>query len=273
MVSRHSGAVLILLSPTMAMIVGAVLGATFGSFIATWVVRAGDAKPVTGRSACDACGRTLAVIDLVPLLSWAMQRGRCRTCKGRIDPLHPATEAMAALIGGWSLWLAPDQGGAALMLLGLMLLTLALFDARYLWLPHWLSAATALAGILLGGIAMSAIGLTVPLTDRLIGCGIGFVLLWLIGVGYRVLRGRQGLGGGDAPMFAAIGAWTGWSILPVILLLAALAGIGVALARIAGAGTDADRDWRLMRLPLGTLLALATGPAIWAISMIRPGHL
>lgn len=245
---------------------GTLLGAVWGSFIATWVIRAGRAQSVTGRSACDGCGRTLAIGDLVPLVSWAMQRGRCRTCQARIDPLHPATEAVAAIIGGLCLWHAPNGGGAALFLLGLLLLSLALFDARHFWLPHKLSATTALAGLLFGGIATASLGIDAALIDRLIGCASGFALLWLIGAGYKMLRGRDGVGGGDAPMLAALGAWLGWAALPMLLLFAALAGLAVAVTRLVKRDHRVTHDWRLMRLPLGTLLALATPPTLWLLA-------
>lgn len=244
---------------------GALFGAVIGSFVATWVMRAGVGRPVTGRSACDGCGRTLAPWELVPLLSWLTQAGRCRYCGQRIDPLHPLTEALAGLIGAVCLWMAPDAGGAALMLFGLLLLTLALFDARYFWLPHRLSAATAVVGLICGGWAMAAFGLDVSLADRLIGCVAGFAVFWLIGEAYQRLRGRQGLGGGDAPMFGAMGAWLGWAALPLLLLFAALAGLTVAAVRLAQPKGSDDINWRSMRLPLGTLLALAAPPALWLL--------
>lgn len=241
-----------------------------GSFIATLVLRAGEGRSVTGRSACDGCGKPLSPIELVPLVSWLVQRGRCNSCAARIDPLHPFTEAAAALIGGTSLWFAPDPAGLALALFGLLLLTLALFDARHFWLPHWLSAVTAAAGLLLGGLAMHPLGLAVPLTDRLIGMAGGFAVLWLIGSLYQRLRGRQGLGGGDAPMFAALGAWLGWAALPLLLLMAALAGLAVAVSRLLSGQADPADSWRTLRLPLGTLLALATPVAVAILSLTRP---
>lgn len=229
-------------------------------------MRAGEGRPVTGRSACDGCGRTLAPWELVPLLSWLSQAGRCRHCRQRIDPLHPLTEVLAAIIGGFCLWTAPDAGGVALTLFGLLLLTLALFDARHFWLPHRLSAATGLTGLINGGWAMAALGLDVTLSDRLIGGVAGFGMLWLIGETYRRVRGRQGLGGGDAPMFGAIGAWLGWAALPILLLFAALAGLAVAAVRLARPGSQASGNWHTMRLPLGTLLALATPPTLWMLA-------
>ena len=244
-----------------------MLGAVVGSFIATLVLRAGEGRSISGRSACDGCGKTLAPWELIPLVSWAIQRGRCRRCSTRIDPFHPVTELHGALLGFKALSHAPNLGGGALLLFGLLLLTLALFDARYFWLPHWLSALTAAAGLAFGGIAMGSLGIAVSLHDRIIGTLAGFVALWTIAAAYRLIRGRQGLGGGDAPMFAAIGAWLGWAMLPMVLLFAALAGLSVALVRlVSGPKTG---DWQTMRLPLGTLMAIAVLPTLWLTTALH----
>lgn len=240
------------------------------------MLRWGAGRPITGRSACDGCGRILSPLQLLPLLGWLLAAGRCTSCGGRIDPFHPLTELVFAFVGATCLYWMPNAAGAALLLFAWLLLTLALFDARLFWLPHGISLTTALLGLLLGGLAMAGVGLTVPLSDRLIGAATGFASLWLIGRAYRLLRQREGLGGGDAPMFAAIGAWTGWQLLPMVLLFAALAGLAVATARLLStsgshSSTQAQLDWRSMRLPLGTLMALAVGPALWVMARLTTG--
>lgn len=243
---------------------GGLTGLVFGSFLATLILRwPAGRSVVSGRSACDGCHATLGPLDLIPLLSWAIQRGKCRQCRARIDPLHPAVEATSAAIGAIALAYAPSPAGFALALLGWQLLTLGLLDARHYWLPHILSMILGLTGLALGGIAMAAIGVEATLTDRLTGGAVGGGGLWLIGTAYRLLRKRDGLGGGDAPMLAAIGLWTGWMALPFILLLAALAGLAIAAVRMAG---QHDTGGEPMRLPLGTLLALAVPPALWLLS-------
>ena len=100
---------------------------------------------------------------------------------------------------------------------------------------------------------MAALDMDVPLSDRLIAAAGGFAALWLVGAAYRRWRGRDGLGGGDAPFLAGIGAWTGWQLLPFLLLFAALGGMAIALVRY---GRD-RQALASQRLPLGTLLALA----------------
>lgn len=254
------------LDPALAAVCGAIAGAIIGSFLATLVVRWPQERSVAqGRSTCDGCARTLGALDLVPLLSWLAMRGRCRSCGAAIDPVHPLTEAIAALIGSVALYLSPGLSGVALALLGWLLLPLAMLDARHFWLPHRLSWILTLTGLALGGLAMRGIGLDVSAIDRAIGAAAGFAGLWLIAAVYRRVRGRDGLGGGDAPMLAGIGAWIGWTALPFVLFFAAIAGLGIALLRRANGERTAE-----MRLPLGTLLALALPPAIIVTAAVQP---
>lgn len=233
------------------------LGLVAGSFLATLAIRWPEARGVaTGRSACDACGQPLRWFELVPLLSFVAQRGRCRRCGGRIDPRHPLIEIAAALVGAAAAIAAPGLAGLAGALFGWLLLTLATLDVEHHWLPDRLTIPLAAAGL-----AVGAAGLSPPLVDRLIGAVAGFGALWLIATAYRLLRGRIGLGGGDPKLFGAIGAWLGWQMLPFVLLLAALAGLTAIVAmRLRGATVTATT-----RLPFGALLAVAAFP-VWLVT-------
>lgn len=239
----------------------AILGAIVGSFLATIVVRWPQGRSVLrGRSACDGCGRTLGAADLVPLLSAAFSRGRCRTCAARIDPAHWRIEGGAALIGAVAGFVAPGVAGLAGAVFGWLLLTLAAIDAAEMWLPDELTATLAL-----GGVATALFGLTPGIEDRLIGGVAGFASLWLIAFGYRWLRGHDGMGGGDPKLYGAIGLWLGWRMLPAVLLIAALVGLGYALfQRFRGREVAGDTA-----LPFGTFLAIAAYPA-WLV-MISAG--
>jgi leader peptidase (prepilin peptidase)/N-methyltransferase len=233
---------------------GAFLGALIGSFLALLTVRLPqDRGVVRGRSCCDRCGVVLGAIDLIPLVSFAVRRGRCRACGGAIDPVHWQIEAAAMLIGGaaFALW-TPAQA-AAFALLGWLLLPLAWIDARHYWLPDPLVMALALGGLALGGQVSGA-----SMVDRLAGAIGGGLSLALVAWLYRVARGREGLGGGDPKLFAALGCWLGWALLPPLLLIASALGLGWA-AMLHARGTPLSAT---ARLPLGTLLAAAVPLAL-----------
>ncbi|MBS0284978.1 MAG: prepilin peptidase [Proteobacteria bacterium] len=228
-------------------------GAIAGSFLATIVIRWPEGRGVTrGRSACDSCGRGLGGADLVPLLSALALRGRCRACGAAIDRRHWQIELGCALIGALAGYVAPGAAGVAGALFGWLLLTLAALDVAALWLPDALTGALALAGV-----AAGALGIFPSLEERLLGGVAGFASLWTIATLYRLVRKREGLGGGDPKLLGAIGLWLGWRLLPAVVVLAALVGLGLALfERLRGRPIASDA-----RLPFGAFLAVAAYPA------------
>jgi leader peptidase (prepilin peptidase)/N-methyltransferase len=230
-----------------------VLGAILGSFIAALVIRWPDDRSVMhGRSACDGCGRTLNPVELVPLLSALVLRGRCRGCGVAISPVHWRIELAALAIGVAAGIVAPGPVGIAGAVFGWLLLALAGLDLVAFWLPDRLTLLLALAGL-----ASAALGIEPPIAERLIGGAAGFGILWLVAFGYRRLRGRDGMGGGDPKLFGAIGLWLGWQMLPAVLLIASMIGLGVVLAaHLKGRAMAADTA-----LPFGALLAIAAYPA------------
>ena len=250
-------------SSVEAGLIGAVLGAIIGSFVATIALRWPQQRSVaSGRSACDGCGQTLAPRDLIPLISWLIARGRCRRCGAPIAIEHPAIEAGCAVIGGLALWWSPTLGGAALALLGWQLLLLGWLDARYFWVPRVLSYTLGVTGLIAGGQAMAALGLEVSLLARCIGAALGFGALWLVAVIYRLLRKREGLGGGDPPMLGAIAAWTGPIGLPAVMLVASIIGLVIAMVVRLRNRADGGPPIAVVKLPFGTLMALATPVAL-----------
>ncbi len=224
----------------------AALGAVIGSYLATLLARADmdDDRRKARRSSCDGCGRQLRWFELAPVLGFVILRGRCRTCGAPIAGAQLVIEAgcgalaAAAFLAGLPL-LAP---------LGWMVLALAFFDARHLWLPDRLVAALALAALV-----------APPWTEdwgwhmRLTGGALGFATLWVVARVYRQIRGREGLGGGDPKMFGALGLWAGPASLPGLLLLACLIGFADAARRARHRHGAA-----MLQLPLGAYLAVAT---------------
>ncbi|HEX8445215.1 MAG TPA: A24 family peptidase [Sphingomonas sp.] len=226
-----------------------LVGLVIGSFLATVALRWPAGRSVaTGRSACDQCGRTLRWWELLPLLSWLALGGRCGRCGGAIDVRHPAVEAAAGLLALLLSVLLPPPAALAGMGLGWTLLLLTLLDLDHYWLPDRLTVP-----LLAAGLAVGAIGIGPAWPDRAIGAAAGWGTLALVAWGYRRWRGRTGLGGGDPKLFGAIGAWVGWAMLPMVLLIASLCGIALVL----GAATLGRRMTATTRIPFGPMLALA----------------
>ncbi|WP_230483005.1 prepilin peptidase [Sphingomonas sp. Leaf21] len=246
-------------SVTWAAIYG-LAGALAGSFVAALVLRWLDDRSVLrGRSACDGCGKTLRVWELVPIVSALALRGRCARCGARIDPVHRRIELLGALVGLSAGWVAGPEGWTG-ALFGWTLLALGALDALALWLPDRLTAWLAVSGL-----ATGALGFAPLLGDRIVGGMAGFGLLWAIATGYRHIRGREGMGGGDPKLFGAIGLWLGWPMLPGVLLAACVVGLGYVLVRRMSGGRVAADDM----VPLGLLLAVAAYPC-WVL-MIASG--
>lgn len=240
-------------TPTLA-ILAAVAGAIIGSYIGVIVLRwpTGEAT-VNGRSRCDTCQRQLAWFDLLPLVSFLQLRGKCRYCKAAIDPVQAVAEWSGAVLCGLAFYLLPIEAAAARSLLFLMLLPLALLDARHLWLPDSLVLAVALLGLGLGGVTSGGAELTV----RLLSAVLAFAVLEGLRRLFRAIRGREGMGAGDPKLFAALALWLSPYDLPVLILLASMLGIAVALV-------STIRKRPVEQLPFGTLLAAATAVLLLA---------
>lgn len=242
-------------------VTGAVLGAIVGSFMATLVLRwEQDLSISSGRSRCDTCGQILSVGELVPLVSYVLQHGCCRRCRASIDPLHWWVEAGTAIVGAASFMLAPSPIHAiGWIALGGLLLTLALIDARNLWLPNVLTSLLAVSGLVAGHLLAGT-----GLRDGLIGLAAGYGSLTLIATAYRRLRGHDGLGAGDAKLLAGLGAWFGWQSLANIVLVSALIALGwVLLQTITG-----TRINRKTAIPLGTFLCIGAIPGWYVYNFI-----
>ncbi|RDV06341.1 prepilin peptidase [Sphingorhabdus pulchriflava] len=233
-------------SPTLAML-AAVVGAIIGSYIGVLVLRWPAGEPtVSGRSRCDTCQRQLAWFDLVPLFSFLILRGRCRYCKAVIDPVQAFAEWAGAILCGLAFHLLPIESAAVCALLFLMLLPLALLDARHFWLPDRLVIALALLGLLLGGIPSGG----VELTMRLLAAALAFVALESLRRLFRNVRGREGMGAGDPKLFAALALWLSPYDMPLLILIASTLGIALALFTVA-------RRRSMQQMPFGSLLAAA----------------
>lgn len=228
-----------------------------GSFLGVLADRLPRGEPVAAdRSRCRNCGRRLGAAELVPLLSWMALRGRCRGCGAAIPWTLPAMEAAALGVAVWTFAAVPAvpaEVAWATALLGWALLVLAAIDAASFWLPDSLSLPLLASGLLVNGVLAG--GMPV---DALIGAAAGWGLFAAVILVYRRVRGREGMGWGDAKLLAAGGAWVGWAGLPGVLLIAALAGLAGA-ALLGRRRADAA-------VPFGPALALG----IWITWLYGP---
>lgn len=239
-----------------------VIAPFIGSFLSVVVIRLVRGKSVVfGSSACDACGHTLGLFEILPLASYAALLGKCRHCGATIHPVHPAMEIGALAVAVWAVLTMGGWIIAATCVYGWMLLTLAAIDFRDGLLPDVLT------------FPLLAIGLGVSyaidpglLRDHAIGAVAGFVVFALLAFLYRRLRGREGMGLGDAKLLAAEGAWVGWIGLPTIILFAAVIGLVGALVLARRKEGLAATD----RLPFGPALAFA-GWLVWLYGPLIPG--
>jgi len=236
-----------------------VLGLVFGSFIATVAIRWPKGRStLRGRSECDGCGKALGGTELVPVASFVLQRGRCRGCGAPIHPSHLITELLGLAIGVAAGVAMPGPGGVAGAVFGWLLLALAALDLAAFWLPNLLTGSLAAAGL-----ATGALGIPPAMDARLIGGIGGYAALAAVAAAYRLIRGRQGLGGGDPKLFGAIGCWLGWQALPMVLL----AGASIGLAAVLGFVSAGRKVTGTDRMPFGVMLA-AAGWLVWLSQML-----
>ena len=235
-----------------------LLAAPFiGSFLGVLVRRLPAGLPIAAaRSRCDACGHSLSPLELIPLLSFAVQRGRCRACGAPIAWAHPAIELAALAVasvascvvpaGTW-LWIACG--------LGWWLLTASWIDAETFLLPDVLTLPLVLAGLAEAWWLEPEAAL-----DRAEAAAVAAISLYALAYAYRRLRGRDGLGEGDAKLLAAGGAWVGLAALPWVMMAGAILALCYAgLLRLLGASLTA-----MTKIPFGPFLAAG----IWIVWLL-----
>ncbi len=228
----------------MILLVAPVIGSWLGVLVRRWPQ---GRKTGLARSCCDHCQHLLAPRDLVPLLSFAWQRGRCRYCGARIGLFYPAIELAALSValacyfadaGGWSAWI--DAG------LGWALLCAAWIDLETFRLPDFITLSLILAGLCVTWADQPA-----AIYEHAAAAALAFGGFRLLDYAYLALRQRQGLGEGDAKLFAACGAWLGLTSLPYVVMGAGLIGIGMVLL-----GGRAGGVRREQQIAFGPALAL-----------------
>lgn len=230
-----------------------------GSFLSVLVVRLPRGEDVVvSRSQCRSCGKRLSPLELLPIVSWLMQGGKCRQCGAKIGWLYPALEIGSAAVVLWAASIGMEGWIlVATCVLGWALLALAAMDLRDFILADVLTLP-------LIGVGLAVVGLSNAdaVAWHAAAAVAGFALMVGIGAAYKQLRGREGLGFGDAKLMAAAGAWTGLAGLGTVLLYGSLLTLALAgILRRAGREIDGQTP-----LPFGA--GLATG--LWLTWLYGP---
>ncbi len=250
----------------IARVLVVVLGPAMGSAAALLADRLPRGEPVgLTRSRCRSCGRVLGARELVPVLSWLWQRGRCAGCGAAIPAWLLQAEIAGLALG---IGAALVGAGAGQVLLGALvlwcLLALTLADLRHFRLPDALTAALLVLAI---GLAVIGDGRHWPgwperLAGALAGAALGAGAFAALRAAYRWRSGREGLGAGDVKLMAGIGALTGPGTLAVVTLVAGVSALAVAGWRARARGRRLRRD---ARLPFGAFLAMAAA-LVWLLT-------
>jgi len=258
--------------PGVAVALAGLLGLLVGSFLNVVILRlparlmhqwreqsremlelGGDAEPappglVWQASHCPQCKHALGALENIPVVSWLVLRGRCRHCGTKISLQYPLVELLTAVCSALIVWkLGVDWQAAAGLLFTWALIALAGIDVRTQLLPDQITLPLLWFGLL---IALAPFFVDAP--AAILGAAIGYVSLWSVYWGFKLLTGKEGMGYGDFKLLGALGAWMGaWALLPIVLL-SSLIGAVVGGTLLAVQGRD-----RATPIPFGPFLAAA----------------
>ena len=203
---------------------------------------------VLPNSTCPHCQHEIRPWENIPLVSWLALRGKCSACKAPISKRYPLVELACGLLSGFIAWqFGPTWQCAAMLLLSWGLLAMSLIDADHQLLPDAL-----VLPLLWLGLIVNQYGLFATPGDALWGAVAGYLSLWSVYWLFKLLTGKEGMGYGDFKLLAMLGAWGGWQILPLTILLSSLVGavLGVIMLRLRNAETSTP-------IPFGPYLAIA----------------
>jgi len=215
---------------------------------------------VVPRSRCPNCDHQITALENLPVLSYLALRGRCSACGWRIPLRYPVIEILTGLLSVMVVWrfgLSIQSGGALLLTWALVALSFIDFDTQFL--PDSITLP-----VLWLGLAFNLTGTYTTTQASLIGAIAGYLTLWSVFHLFRLLTGKEGMGYGDFKLLALLGAWLGWSNVPLIVLLSSLVGAAIGIAMIAFRGHD-----RNIPIPFGPYLAIAGWIALmWGNQLI-----
>jgi leader peptidase (prepilin peptidase)/N-methyltransferase len=200
------------------------------------------------RSCCPACGKAIGALENIPLLSFMALRGRCSACAAPIPLRYPMVELLTAAVSAAVAW----HFGLSLHTLAGLVLSWGLIALGFIDIDRQLLPDAITLPLLWLGLLLSVFNLYVDSPTSILGAVSGYLVLWLVFQLFRLLTGRAGMGYGDFKLLALLGAWQGWTMLPLILVMSSVAGAIIGgLMFVQG-----HRDHRTP-IPFGPYLALA----------------
>lgn len=210
-----------------------------------------EAEPfnlVLPNSFCPVCRNSIRPHHNIPLLSYLFLRGRCAHCGARISPRYPVTEILTAAVSVAVIWmLGWSVEGALGLLLSWILIVLSFIDWEHQLLPDIIT----LPGLWLGLLASLGNWFSDP-ASSILGASLGYGTLWIVYQLFRLIAGKHAMGYGDFKLLAMLGAWLGWSLIPMIVLVSSTVGAAIGIAMIAFRGHKREQP-----IPFGPYLAFA----------------
>ena len=200
------------------------------------------------RSRCPACGHQITALENIPIISYLILRGKCSKCAAPISRRYPVVEAATGLLSAYAAWHfgpTPQAVGALIILWALIALTAIDCDTQLL--PDSITLP-----LLWIGLALNLAGAYADISSAVIGAMAGYLTLWSVYWLFKLATGKEGMGYGDFKLLAALGAWMGWQMLPVIILLSSIVGAIVGISLIVF-----SRHGRNTPIPFGPYLAAA----------------
>jgi leader peptidase (prepilin peptidase)/N-methyltransferase len=211
-------------------------------------------------SRCPHCGHPITPVENIPVLSYLLLKGRCSACKEKISPRYPIIEAVTALLSVVVAW----QLGFGWATLAALFFTWALIALTMIDFDHQLLPDSITLPFLWVGLALSLWNVFVTSEQAILGALAGYLSLWTVYWVFKKLTGKEGMGYGDFKLLAMLGAWMGWQMLPVIILLSSAVGAAVGILLILFRGRD-----RNIPIPFGPYLAAAGWIALlWGQQLI-----
>jgi len=202
------------------------------------------------RSRCPSCDHKITALENVPVVSWVVLRGKCSNCKAKISAKYPVVELLAGVGAAYSAW----RFGPTLAALGAALfiwftIALAFIDQETGYLPDDLTLPLVWIGLLL-----NVWGTFIPIQSAVIGAVVAYMSLWTVNAVFKWARGVDGMGYGDFKLFAAVGAFLGWNVLLLVLVLSSVVGLVFGSAQMFAARRGLD--WKF-KFHFGPYIAIA----------------